>query len=275
MERHEIIGKIKKMIFDYNKQFHYCFLDKLEKKMTYCFRILKNVKHEEHLSFSDFMYKRLWLSENNILTGPHYILTIDEILNFEKECRNSLIKALAENHEFSRNIEERLQNFEQGIEILKRLKNEEDYFFLLLDKKITERALNRTVFYDEKRYMDNFQYQNFQQILQGIEDIKCEYNATKICVQTRYHIMENERISRIYQKLNERDLKTINELKELKIKMIDKALELKSKPEEPIHFNINYDNKITYKQCNDCGAWHNSAYNRCAPCNNFRAINDK
>ena len=92
-------------------------------------------------------------------------------------------------------------------------------------------------------------------------------------ITTYYSSTSQKRQNQIRKSYVDFKLKLFN-LLSVKDKTPDKAKE-SEKDKSQYDAKNNTSKTPKFKQCNDCGAWHNAAYNRCAPCNNFRASNDR
>lgn len=98
-------------------------------------------------------------------------------------------------------------------------------------------------------------------------------------------INKNEQKTPYYSSISDKKQNQIkNKYLDLKLKMLnflslEKKTPNKAQESEKVESYSNPKNNTSntpkYKQCDDCGAWHNAAFRRCAPCNNFRASNDR
>lgn len=257
------ISDIKQMIIDYNahlNRFRPRTEVDLEKDAKMLIRLAANNKIENYL---DFVLRPVFhgkYSEKGVLTS------LDSVLKFEPKLMEEYCMKLIQNPEFQKGLERKMSQLKVGAIYLKELRDEENAFYYLLDRKITARILNKTIYYCDLPSRSK-SYENFRQIKQALEDVENEYEATGIGVFERLEITEQERLKRVYDKLQRREAETIEKLRQLEIQMYSTPVkeEKESKP----------NRDVKYKQCSDCGSWHNAQYNRCAPCNNFSAKNDK
>lgn len=259
------INDIKRMIVDYNSQltrFKPRTEEDFEKDARMFIRLASRNMIKNYLDFIHRPVSHGKYPEKGVLTS------IDSIVKYEPIFIEEYCLKLIQNPELQVNLEQAMSRVKIGIINLKELKDEENAFYYLLDRKISERIGNKTVYYCDLPSRSEA-YENFRQIKQALEDVENEYEATGVGIFERLEIIERERLKRVYDKLEKREAESIEKLRQLKIKMLTPTPKENAQVEEANH------NGITYKRCNDCGAWHNAQYNRCAPCNDFSAKNDR
>lgn len=227
-------------------------------------KIIRYVKNGIIKNYCDFLIKTAFTPNFN---ERKMIVSLENVLDYEWKILDEYKKKVTKSKAPLEIINKNINKFESSFKYLKDLLEEEQAFYLLVDKKINHRVLNKTGCFDDSK--KNIRCDDFEKIKIALEDIRNEYEATGVGIFERLEITERDRLKRVYDKLEKQEAESIEKLRQLKIKMLTPAPKEKLQEEKTNH------NGITYKRCNDCGAWHNAQYNRCAPCNDFSAKNDK
>lgn len=260
--KEDLISNIKEMIIDYNthlNRFDSRTDDDFEKDAKMMTRLVSNNRINNYL---DFILRPV---SHGKYVKKGVLISLDSVLKYESSIMEEYCLKLIQNPKFQKNIESRISRIKIGTIHLKEMREEENAFYYLLDRKITQRILNKTIYYCDLPSRSE-SYENFRQIKQALEDVENEFKATNIGIFQRLEITEQERLKSLYIELERREAVSLEKLRQLKIQMYSTPTEVKK--DKSI-------NDIAYKQCNDCGAWHNAQYNRCAPCNDFSAKNDQ